>query len=150
MSGALAADVLEKYEGDLASLACRAASEIDDLIIGQTPTFVAVKRLSEILSKLTGTSSPSSLVDPTTAVILNRAIGSANLQVSKRSVDELLQETKRVTRILDGLAGEPDRFRTERITELKDLLTICLSLSRQASAFRRSPDVLRPTNPFRR
>ena len=82
-------------EDDLATVSCYAAGEVDNLIHKRPNGFSAIKRLRWIIQNSLidcGTStSGHSMVDPTTAVAVNRALvisGSDDLDTVDRLIEE--------------------------------------------------------------
>jgi hypothetical protein len=144
-------DVIRPLRSDLPLLACDAAFELDNLILGRPTGLESVKRLRETLAELltdySGPSCPSSLFNPTMALALNNAISDARQQEPVRRLAELMDHAKQYAGQLERLvASHHSKFEEK---ELKELRTFCLALSKRAFAFRsRRPRT--PKHPFRR
>lgn len=139
---------------NLASLACEAAIEIDNLLLGRKQSLVAVVALIDAISssvtKVEKPTRPNSLLDPTTAIALNRAIQATySIQALKR-LDELVREADRITGRLVKLVETPTQFLKQHPDELRRMKAFCLALSRSASALMHPIQDLQPEHPFRR
>lgn len=134
------------WKEDLATLASRAAVELDDRILQRANTLPSVRRLSEILAssvaEVHDAASPSSSLNPSTAVLLRRAIPGGH---ELNSLEELLEEARKLTGRINNLV-ENERPEPAALEQLREF---CLELSRKALAMRRSP-LERPGHPFRR
>lgn len=126
---------------DLTVVSCYAAGEVDDLILGRPSEFDAVKHLSKtlkdsIVSVPEGTS-PEAMIDPTTAVAMNRALEYSDSTSSKplRTVAELVIESERITNLLDQLIDNSEEVRRNNFSDLEKLRSLCLALSSSALAF---------------
>lgn len=126
-------------QSNLATVSCYAAGEVDDLILGQQKGFSALKHLLRMINEAligeTTQASPESLIEPTTAVAMNRALGRSNpaLRDNLRTVDQLLAESKRVAGSLKKVIDDPHQAR-EDLGELEDLRSLCIALSDSALA----------------
>jgi hypothetical protein len=135
----------------LAWVACQAATELDNLVLGKAVTIDAVKGLSSALSASvavgTGAAAPASLIDPTTTVVLTRALRDSHL--TGKNLEDLVKVTVQLVDQLRQVA-EPDNARTtEDLNALRGLRAFCLAVSRHAAAASPSP-ANRPEHPFRR
>jgi len=132
------ADFVWGFHDDLATVSCYAAGEVDDLILGRSRSFDALKRLLEMLrnslisSKVSA--SPESLIDPTTAVAMNRAFENSDPPISMSTVEELLTQSNRVAKLLERVITEPQRVREAERDKLENLRSLCLELSNSALA----------------
>jgi len=84
-------NTLLDLESDLASLACQAAIELDNLLIRGKCEHDAIRRLADALSLIVASggesASPASLLKPATAVVLNRAFCERHVEGLSRSGD---------------------------------------------------------------
>jgi hypothetical protein len=142
-----------RLESDLASLACQAAIELDNLILDRPTTFDSVRRLIATIAESVPDSarafSPSSLLDPTAVLVLNRAIGDAVPGVAPNRVDELVRHAARMIQQLSDMIANPEHSRASRLSELKQMRLLCLAVSKHASAAIPSPEERIPDHPFR-
>ncbi len=142
-----------RLESDLASLACHAAIELDNFILERSTTFESVRRLaSEIAESVPpnfDSFSPSSLLDPTAVLVLNRAISDAVPENAPTRVDELVRKAAQITQRLSALIDNPADFRATKLPELAQMRSLCLALSKHASAAMPSPEERFPEHPFR-
>lgn len=139
---------------DLASLACRAAIQIDDLLLERGAELSAVSdlvtQISGAVTKVDKPALPNSLLDPTTAIAVNQAIQAAFSSQALQKLDQLVKEADRITQRLIELSRDPAVFRAENAEELGRMRTFCLALSRSFSALTRPPEDFRPDHPLRR
>lgn len=135
---------LWEMESDLPSLACQAAIELDNLVIGRPVQLEAVRRLAAHISPpISGASSP----DLTTLMVIRHAIDDGDGMCTPLStVDQLRQEASKIGESLHNLLAT-DRHDPET---LKKMRTFCLVLSRSASAYQQPIDDIKPRNPFRK
>lgn len=139
-------DVLD-WETDLASIASRAAAELDDKLLARNGIhpLTALQKLSEYLelsvANVADPAKPSSSLNPTTAVLLRRAIPGGH-EINRLEV--LLTEARRLSERLTATATAA----TSEPQEIAALRDFCVALSRHALAMRRSP-LERPGHPFR-
>jgi hypothetical protein len=142
-----------RLEGDLASLACQAAIELDNLILDRSTTLDSVRRLVATIAESVPESmdvfSPSSLLDPTAVLVLNRAIGDTVPGKAPTRVDELVRQASRMMQQLSEMIANPGHSRVSRLPELKQMRSLCLAVSKHASAATPSPEERIPEHPFR-
>lgn len=140
-----------EWPRDLAWVACQAATELDNLILGRSASIDAVKGLTSALSSsvVTGSAAtaPASLVDPTTTVVLTRALRESEPNLHGRTLEDLVKATVHLVEQLRQVA-EPARTEQQENT-LRVLRGFCLALSRHAAAVSPTPSN-RPEHPFRR
>lgn len=136
---------------DLASVACQAATELDDLILKKQVSLDAVRRLTDQLSAKVvsgAVGGPVNLVDPTTTVVISRA-----LRDSEGSDPNYLQDVASVARRVISQMGElPNATADESRTAdavLNMLRSFCLAVSKHAAAMTPTP-FERREHPFRR
>lgn len=134
---------------DLAWIACQAATELDNLLLGKAVSVNAVKGLSSALASVAtgGPAAPSSLIDPTTTVVLGRALRDADPAL--KGLEDLVRVTVHLVDQLRQVAEPPGGRTVEQESTLRSLRTFCLALSRHAAAVTPSP-ANRPDHPFRR
>ena len=142
-----------RLESDLASLACQAAIELDNLILDRPTAFESASRLvsaiTESVPENSDPFSPNSLLDPTVVLIVNRAIGDAIPGEPPTRVDDLVRCAARLMQELSDLIADPGRSRANRLPELKQMRLLCLALSKCAAAAMLSPEDRFPEHPFR-
>lgn len=136
---------------DLASLACQAALEFDNLILKRSSQLNAASELfAQIRQRVTDVAQPasaSSLLDPTTAVVLNRAVKDVSGPTDGQ-LEQLLVQIREMSEIVTGLTTA-DPSAEKNVVQLGKLRTFCLAVSRHASAVWPNP-FERPEQPFRR
>jgi hypothetical protein len=120
---------------DLAVVSCFAAREVHEVLEGQGGEFEAVRNLvkiikESIISSCHG-SSLETMVDPSKAVAMNRALEHSELgeKDSMKTVAQLVTETEQVIDLLDGLVKDPTKVRQDKSADLKKLRALCLALS---------------------
>ena len=143
-----------ELENDLPSIACQAAIELDDLILGRDQSSESIRRLIDRLSEAIPTSGRTTtsgyLVDPTAAVVVNRAISEAGLVQPASKFAELVRDTEELTEQLRQVVANPESVRDAGQDSLRKLRTFCVALSRHASAERRRNRERVPQHPYRR
>jgi len=146
--------IFETLERDLPSLACRAAVELDNLNLGRSSSLENVQKLSrslkESLPEVADFASPSSLFDPTMAIVVNGAISDTRQAEPIRQMAKLLDETKNITDRFENLLRDPTEFCRTSLDEVKTLRSFCLALSKRAFAFKGPRQSRTPQHPFRR
>jgi hypothetical protein len=157
--GSVSLDELESDswtgEHDLPIVACHAAIEIDDLHLNRQPIELeSINRLvaliSESIPQTDGPSSPNWLHDPSTVVVVNRAINDALPSRQISTVTELVKEASRIISGFAELIDDPATFRQQKPEALIEMRAFCLALSRRASAAKKSPHIQTPEHRFRR
>jgi hypothetical protein len=144
-----------ELESDLSSLACHAAAELDNLLLGRSAELQAVERLAALLAdRIEGVpepASPNSMLDPTTAAVVKRAIGDSTTPATPlTTVHQLVQEAARIRKQLDRIIANPKNMKEAERSELESMRSFCLALSERASAEEESPFDREPSHPFRR
>lgn len=120
---------------DLAVVSCFAAREVRNVLEGQGGEFEAVRNLVKIIKESiipSGQgSSPETMVDPSRAIAMNRALEYSELgkKDSMKTVAQLVIETVRVVDLLDGLVKDATKVRQDKPADLKKLRALCLVLS---------------------
>jgi hypothetical protein len=146
--------ILEEFERDLPSVACRAAIELDNLILdrstGLRAVHTLVRDIEESFTTIKEPASPNSLLNPTTAVVINGAIRDSMEEAPPKSISGLVEEAAKIVVRLKNVLADPSTYRTTRSAELEQMRSFCLALSRRASAFEPSRHEARSWNPFRR
>jgi hypothetical protein len=145
--------LLEEFERDLPSVACRAAIELHNLLRngGRRLRALAtlVSDIEDSFGALTEPTARASMLDPTTAVVMNGAIHETISQENLETVRDLAERVMVVTEDLKALLAEPRGFtnsRPDRVVKLRDF---CLAISKHASGFEPSPHDVKPKHPFR-
>ncbi len=125
-------------EDDLATVSCYAAGEVDNLIHKRPNGFGAIKRLRHMIQDSLidcGTSASGHfMVDPTTAVAMNRALAISRSVDDLDTVEKLIEESKQITKLLDRVTKKAEEGEQNK-QELEKLRSLCLALSRSALAF---------------
>lgn len=120
---------------DLAVVSCFAAHEVLNALEGQGGLFEATRNLVKIIKEsiipVGQDSSPETMVDPSMAVAMNRALESSELgkKDSMKTVAQLAIETRLVVELLDELIKDPTKVRQDKLANLKKLRALCLVLS---------------------
>ena len=133
-------------EDDLATVSCYAAGEVDNLIHKRPNGFGAIKRLRHMIQDSLidcGTSdSGHFMVDPTTAVAMNRALAISRSVDDLDTVEKLIEESKQITKLLDRVTKKAEEGEQNK-QELEKLRSLCLALSRSALAFEEPIDEIK-------
>lgn len=143
---------LMEIEEDLPWLACRAALELDNLILDRHKGFDAVPKLikriatplfPEIETK-ESSEQQAAYLDPTAMVMVHRAIEVSELTLGRillegkqrpiTRVNELLANTKEIVALLNSVVDTPEKCRENQKQELENMRSFCLALSKSASA----------------
>ena len=134
-------------EDDLATVSCYAAGEVDNIILKRPNGLGAIKRLRQMIqNSLIDCSTSASghfMVDPTTAVAMQRALLVADSVRSLNTVDELISESRHVAELLDRVAEKAEEGNQD-VGELEKLRSLCLALSKSALAFEEPIDEIKP------
>lgn len=134
-------------EDDLATVSCYAAGEVDNLIHKRPNGLGAIKRLRHMIQNSLidcGTSASGHfMVDPTTAVAVNRALAISGSVDNLDTVDELIEGSKQITKLLDEVTKRAEQGEQNK-SELEKLRSLCLALSRSALAFEEPIDEVQP------
>ena len=135
-----------ELENDLATVSCYAAGEVDNLILKRSNGLGALRRLRQMIQSSLidcGTSASGHLmVDPATAVAMNRALLLSGSVGNLNTVDELINKSKQVAELLDRVAEKAER-EDQDIGELEKLRSLCLALSKSALAFEEPIDEIK-------
>ncbi len=125
---------------DLAIVSCFAAREVHELLESQGGELEAVRNLVKIIKEsiifVGQDSSPETMVDPSWAIAMNRALESSNLGQKDlmKTVAQLVTETEQVADLLDKLVENPTKVCQDKPNDLKKLRALCLVLSRSVIA----------------
>jgi hypothetical protein len=102
---------------------------------GQGGEFEATRNLVKIIKEsiifVGQGSSPETMVDPSTAIAMNRALEFSDLgeKDSMKTVAQLVVEIRLVVELLDELIKDPIKVRKDKLANLKKLRALCLVLS---------------------
>ena len=135
-------DQADEVQEDLASIASRAAVELDHVVLGRSARaegLHAVTLLATALrdwSNVNQPAAPDSALNPTTAVVLHRALNEYTEHQAPTQLQEILDKAAEVTELLRAVAEHPG---SQNATEIIRLRTFCIDLSKQALAALRSP-----------
>jgi hypothetical protein len=139
---------------DLASVACQAAIELDNLILGRVNTLPSVAELSNRLTaevpNVPDLNSPLSLIDPATVVALHGTLQEACITAPSDDIADLTQRAGEIVRRLKAVSADPQGAKSADLEELRKLKEFCLILSRRSAAASGEPDESRPPHPYRR
>jgi hypothetical protein len=147
--------VLWEVESGIATLACHAAIELDNIIEDQVDGVEAVRKLAAMmesgrLEQGVQTSFPKSLLDPMTELAMSQAINvSALLDKPLVSIDDLIVGSDQIAQWLNETAQDPLTFKRDRLEDLKKMRSFCLALSEGAWGIRQSPYEPGLQHPFR-
>lgn len=135
------ASVLEfPAETDLASVACRAAIELDNQMLNRGNGVDSISQLHKMVSESLPTGqdpmAANWLRDPSTTVVVHRAL-SRNSPAT--AVDELVKKAREILAQFSSLIASPTEFVKQHREEAEKMREFCLALSRSASSTRRSP-----------
>jgi hypothetical protein len=139
---------------DLPSVACQAAIELDNLILGRGTSLSGVaelsNRLTEEVPNVPDLNSPLSLVDPSTVVALHGTLQEACITGPSDDIADLTRRAGEIVQRLKSVSDNPQAARSAGLEELHKLKDFCLILSRRAAATSGDPDEARPPHPYRR
>lgn len=135
-------------EGDLPSLASRAAIELDNMILGNADDLAVVRRLARLLAEsleaVPDPASPESLVDPATVLVMNSAILDAHVADRPlQTLRDLVSESMRIRETLESISGLTPKADLERMR------SFCVALSNRASECLKPWEELESRHPFR-
>lgn len=134
---------LYEAKHDLPSLACFGAIEIDKIILNKVYDLKILKKLADkLLNSIKShkvQSDTMSLLDPKSVIVMNQAIQDSYTRIPRlKTVDELIKQTRKITKKLNSIVSNPDSFKREKHEELKELRSFCIAISKHASSFERS------------
>ena len=139
---------------DLPSVACQAAIELDNLILGRGTSLLGVvelsNRLTEEVPNVPDLNSPLSLVDPSTVVALYGTLQEACIIGSSGDIADLTRRTEEIVLRLKTVNDDPQAARSADLGGVRKLKEFCLILSRRAAAAGGDLDEARPPHPYRR
>ena len=142
-------------EIDLSSLACDAAIELDNLILGKNSNTRAVRCLADLvlesLSVKPKSPMDAALLNPATVAVMHRAIDdSMTFSNPLTTVNQVIKEAGKIHKRFKSVSDNPDMCRQQDPNGLVEMRTFCLALSKHASAYDRSIDEWELRNPFGR
>jgi hypothetical protein len=144
---------LAAFENDLPSVASRAAIELDNLLLNRSTDLGATQRLADIIAKSfprnAEANAPAPFVNPTTAMVVNRAIADANIDKLASRVDELIRHARELANTLQSVTAQAERSSIDE-QRLQVMRAFCVALSRRALAEASLNRHARPQHPFRR
>lgn len=146
---------LWELEGDLSSVACHAAIELDNLLLGKATDLKEVQRLIRTIADvIPSVQEPSSIApmlkNATTVVLIKRALHDSHPGTSVTKVDELVTHAKQIAESLNQLVINPKAFTEIQSDELHRMRSFCVALSKHALGSERSRYQTKPEHPFRR
>jgi hypothetical protein len=138
--------VLHVLDPQLPLMACKAAIELDNFLLGTTTELKAARTLADQLKNSIqcdrDTTQRRSLMDPATlTIVASAASGTATQRVTQ--VELLLKYAEDIAELL--IANDLHMNKSK----VKSARSFFLALSRSVSAYRRSILDLRPSHPFR-
>lgn len=144
----------QPLEPDFPSTASMAAVELDNLLRRRGESLRAVESLTKHLALedlAESKESAMSLVDPSTYVVLNRAIHrSSYLDTAAKTTEIVFDEVSRIRGLLlSVISGTPEQ-RDAMVAEIEKLRAFCVALSKCAASFESSLEEFEPSHPFRR
>jgi hypothetical protein len=143
-------------EASLSLIACQAAAELDNLMLGKGSELTAVQRLalliSEALQNPQGSTTASTSARPATLVVMHRAIDDSKLATGQRlkTVKELVDKAAEISLMLKTVSESSQDKVQEIAQDLDKLKAFCLALSRIASAHEMTFEDFEPPHPYRR
>jgi hypothetical protein len=144
-------------EEDLPNLACDAAFELDNLILGRSEKLAALSTLVDLMAGFSSTSvsgddknGPFSNLNPSTAVVLNSAIGESKLSVTTNTIEGLIRDANDIIEDLKMLIDNPQEARKSDLEKVKKFKSFCLFLSKHALATEPTLYDLEPYHPYRK
>ena len=142
--------VVQSLESALPAVASRAAVQLDNLRLGRSQTLEAVARLADILHAMRASREESKYIDPSQAIVVNRAIRDASILPEFLStLDQIVEEAGKLRDRLTRITQSPEVLESDT-TELEALINFCVALSKQAASLERPPEEMKPGHPFRR
>jgi hypothetical protein len=137
---------------DLASLACEAAIELDNLTRDSSQPATAVRLLAERLTQelpdAMDLTCPKYLVAPSTVTVMSRAICESSLAEKPTDVRGLTKAAGLIAGLLVQVSDDKAaRADTKRLELLR---SFCLLLSKVAAAARQSEVDNKPQHPYRK
>ncbi len=138
---------LRALDPNLPLLASQAAIELDSLIRKKKSNLSATKRLADLLTNSLGSPpeapTKGSLMDPTTATLINRVLHESRWG-SPKTTSELIDQAWSIARGLHETDADADR------ELLKKIQAFCAVLSECAAAHLQSVYSRRPAHEYRR
>lgn len=133
---------------DLPLLACQAAIELDNYILGKSSELNAVNRLGRVLRDSIGTAEGATLeetfLDPSTVAVMTRALDASRWSKDLRTIKELIQEAAHIANNLESPSTDSAKHVLEKMREFCATLSIC------ASSYLQSIQETRAPHPYRR
>jgi len=111
--------------------------EIDALLQSKGGCLDAVRILAGVIVEKTQVDdalSPRSLLDPSTVVMMNRAIRESSCADTPETISQLIEQAGELAQELKGLADQPPLPDESTVARLKQMRAFCLALSEQALA----------------
>lgn len=137
------------FESNPSVLACRAAIELDNILLDRISDFKAIPLLIENLHHFDSLAGVA--LDPGEALVLNRAIANSTVVTTPMvTTDELLKNTSDIRSRLQDVISNPKEYRINKPEEIKKLRAFCIELSKSVSSFTRTMNEMEPKHPFRR
>lgn len=141
------------FERDLSTLSCHAAIEIESLMINEYRGLKAVKGLADVISKSLSPAEHDptkySFIDPTTIVVMNRAIDDTNLSKRLNTIEDFIKESSLISVKLREITSDYEKTQRRDIDKLRSLRDFCLALSKQSSAYQQSFYDIEYQHPYR-
>jgi len=146
--------VSAQMESDLASLASRAAVELDRVALGREASMIPVLELAKVIAREASApdqaSHPPLFLNPGTAIVMNRAISDAQLGPQHSKIADLVLQAAAISKTLHEIGSDPLRCRTQNPEQVTRMRSFCVALSRRASARHAAIHERVSSHPFRR
>lgn len=126
---------LSTFDFDLPVLACEAATELDNLLLGREARLDVVNDLVRwLMEEFPDVATEPTGFDPTSVILMNRAFGVASEIVGiPDTVGEVAKAAQRIRRVLEDVVSGGSVEQAQLI----QLRTLCVALSKAASAYAR-------------
>src|SRR6266542_1183899 len=119
-----------KLGSDLPSIACQAALELDNLLLGRANALPSVRelsaRLTEEVPALPDLASPLSLIDPSTVVVLHGTFQESQITTPSDNIEDLTRQAGEIVRRLKAASDDPPAARASDKEGLRQLKQFCL------------------------
>jgi len=144
---------------DLASLACHAALDLDDLLLDRTQGVESIAGLKVLLmdslrlkdgEHKDGQGYSMVSLDPATVIAMRYALSNTRTNFCPTTTQEIVKEADTLIKKLGEIAVNPSSYVSSNREGVKALRDLCLALSRQATSRVPAFQDRLPKHPFRR
>ena len=146
-------DMIRTIEADLATTACHAAIELDNLIDARQTKVTAISRLVEVIKEARSTSDEmeaQALLNPSDAFLVGRAMTKSWAPEPIQKISDLVVAVGEMESQFTRLLKNTESFRDKNLDELVKMKSFAMELSKYASAAKRASISRRPQHPYRR